>query len=291
MTHGTEVAARFPPGFAPGGSHPARGATYRRGVLKTALQPRWLALLALVVALGCVFVWLGSWQLGVAQSKGVVQAERAQAARPALPVDRVLPPQQPFTTDLDGRRVTAAGRYEAARQVLVPERLQRGVPGWWVVTALRTSSGLLPVVRGWVASPTDPAASASAVPAGPVSLRGVLQPDDGAPGQASTLPPGQLAQVDAADLVNRWGGPIYNGYVLLGSQQAAVAGPQPQPVPPPTPAAPGLAWRNAAYAVQWWVFAGFALVLWWKMVRQEQLDEQARDDERQDRMEDEVALA
>ena len=31
----------------------------------------------------------------------------------------------------------------------------------------------------------------------------------------------------------------------------------------------GLQWRNAAYAVQWWVFALFALWLWWRMVREE----------------------
>lgn len=258
--------------------------TYRPEVLKTALQPRWLALLVVVLVLCAVFAWLGSWQLGVAQSKGVLQAAREQQARPEQPVDEVLLPQQPFTSDLDGRKVTATGTYDAAEQVLVPERLQRGVPGWWVVTALRTSSGLLPVVRGWVPSPTHPGTSPSAVPTGPVSLRGVLQPDDGAPAQVSTLPAGQLPQIDAADLVNRWGGPIYNGYVLLAGQQAAVNGPQPEPVPAPTPTSPGIAWRNAAYAVQWWVFAGFAVLLWWKMVRQEQID-------RSNEMEDEVALA
>ncbi len=294
MPHGTGAARWVPPGFGRAGVVGAGGPTYRRRVLKTALQPRWLTLLAFVVVLCCVFAWLGSWQLGVAQSKGVVQAAREQAARPAQPVDEVLAPQRPFASDLDGRQVTATGRYDATKQVLVPERLQGGVPGWWVVTALQTGTGLLPVVRGWVASPTDPSTSPSAVPTGTVSLRGVLQPDDGAPSEVSTLPEGQLAQVDAADLVNRWGSPIYNGYVLLSAQQATATGPQPQLVPAPTPASPGVAWRNAAYAVQWWVFAGFALLLWWKMVRQEQLDEQARADraadDEEDRMQDEVAL-
>ena len=28
-------------------------------------------------------------------------------------------------------------------------------------------------------------------------------------------------------------------------------------------------WRNAAYAVQWWVFAAFALWMWGRMVRDE----------------------
>ena len=30
-----------------------------------------------------------------------------------------------------------------------------------------------------------------------------------------------------------------------------------------------LQWRNAAYAVQWWIFALFALWMWGRMVRDE----------------------
>ena len=31
----------------------------------------------------------------------------------------------------------------------------------------------------------------------------------------------------------------------------------------------GVQWRNAAYAVQWWVFAAFTLWMWGRMVRDE----------------------
>jgi hypothetical protein len=34
----------------------------------------------------------------------------------------------------------------------------------------------------------------------------------------------------------------------------------------------GVSWRNLAYSAQWWAFAAFAFLLWWKMVRQDQLD-------------------
>ena len=38
----------------------------------------------------------------------------------------------------------------------------------------------------------------------------------------------------------------------------------------PTPVGEtGVQWRNAAYAVQWWVFALFALWMWGRMVRDE----------------------
>jgi predicted component of type VI protein secretion system len=38
-------------------------------------------------------------------------------------------------------------------------------------------------------------------------------------------------------------------------------------VPPPAPGETGLSWRNAAYALQWWIFAAFAAYMWVRMVR------------------------
>jgi cytochrome oxidase assembly protein ShyY1 len=249
-------------------------------VLRTALQPRWLALLGAVVVVAVAFGWLGSWQLGVARDRGAEKARREVAARPPIAVDQVLRPQQPFATAADGRQVIARGSYDPKRQVLVAHRLQHGVDGWWVVGALRTDAGgWLPAVRGWVPTPDDPRASAGSTPVGPVEVRGVLQPDDAPVEDAAPLPDGRLAALDAADLVNRWGSPIYNGFLVVTQETptsgAALSASQPERVPPPTPQPSGLAWRNAAYAVQWWVFAGFAFVLWWKMVRQDQLDRSA----------------
>jgi cytochrome oxidase assembly protein ShyY1 len=125
-------------------------------VLRTALQPRWLALLGAVVVIAVAFTWLGSWQLGVARDRGAEKARREIAARPPIALDQVLQPQQPFPTAGDGRAVVAHGTYDPARQVLVAHRLQHGRDGWWVVAALRTDAGgWLPAVRGWVASPDD----------------------------------------------------------------------------------------------------------------------------------------
>ena len=47
-------------------------------------------------------------------------------------------------------------------------------------------------------------------------------------------------------------------------------------VPPPDLDAP-LNLRNAAYAVQWWVFGIFAIWMWWKMFRAEEQAEQQAD--------------
>jgi cytochrome oxidase assembly protein ShyY1 len=248
-------------------------------VLRTALQPRWLLLLAAVLVVCAGFGWLGSWQLGVAKARGQAEAVTERKNQQVVPIDDVLQPQRSFTAAADGRRVRTVGTYDPSKQVLVSGRVQPGrdgVVGWWVVGALRTErQAWLPVVRGWVRTPDDPAAAATSAPSGTVTVEGVLQPDESPPDVA--LPDGQLATLDAADLVNRWGTPIYNGFLVATRQQADVpgAGPQPEPVPPPAPQPHGIAWRNAAYAVQWWVFAGFALVMWGKMVQQAARDEAA----------------
>ncbi len=248
-------------------------------MLRTALQPRWLLLLAAVLALCAGFGWLGSWQLGVAKARGQAEALTERQNQQVVPIDDVLVPQRSFTAAADGRRVRVTGTYDRSKQVLVNGRVQPGgdgAVGWWVVGALQTERhAWLPVVRGWVRTPDDPAAAAASTPSGTVTVEGVLQPDESPPD--NTLPDGQLASLDAADLVNRWGAPIYNGFLVATSQQADVpsSGPQPEPVPPPAPQPHGIAWRNAAYAVQWWVFAGFALVMWGKMVQQAARDEAA----------------
>jgi hypothetical protein len=114
-----------------------------------------------------------------------------------------------------------------------------------------------------------------------VQVRGVLQPDDAPVEDADALPEGQLAALDAAHLVNRWGSPIYNGFLVVAQESPVPASAaQPERVPAPRPQPGGLAWRNAAYAVQWWVFAGFAFVLWWKMVRQDQLERRETEHEK-----------
>jgi cytochrome oxidase assembly protein ShyY1 len=235
-----------------------------------------------VLVLCAAFGWLGSWQLGVARDRGQEKALRELAGRPAAPIAQVLQPQQGFPVSADGRSVVAHGAYDPSRQVLVADRLQHGRSGWWVVGALRTDSGAwLPAVRGWVATPDDARAAAGHAPSGALEVDGVLQPDDASPDTLADPGSDRLTALDAAELVNRWGSPIYNGFLVVTQERlddasVGTGAGQPERVPPPRPQPGGLAWRNAAYAVQWWVFAGFALVVWWKMVRQDERDQRAR---------------
>ena len=244
-------------------------------MLRTALRPRWLGLLALVVVVMVSFTLLGLWQLNVARDKGRVEAVKAAPTRPVAALTSVVQPQASFPADGSGRRVTATGRYDAAGQVLVTPRLLEGRRGYWVVTPLVVdgTGARLAVVRGFVPDP----ALATAPGAGAVTVTGSLAPAESPADTGASLPEGQIGSVDLADLVNRWGGRIYNAFVFGTAEQpdvTASAGPGIVRVPPPPPVGAGLALRNAAYALQWWIFALFAFYMWWRMVRDEHEREQ-----------------
>jgi surfeit locus 1 family protein len=218
---------------------------------------------ALIVGAGLVLagvmVLLGIWQLDVYQAQGEAQARR-RAALPAVELSAVARAGTAIT-DGYGRQVTATGRYLPDVQVLVP----LDPPGRYrVLSALRTEDGdVLPVVRGVV-----DAARLPAVPPGEQVASGILLPSEEAPG--GDLPPGQLSSVRVPALAQVWPGPLVAGYVTLDAPTAEAQALAPAPVE--LPEASGRL-RNGAYALQWWVFAAFAVWFAVRMARDQALAE------------------
>ncbi|HET9944757.1 MAG TPA: SURF1 family protein [Actinomycetes bacterium] len=233
---------------------------------RTALAPRWWGWhLLLVVAVGTMG-WLGWWQL---QSfEGADRPDAAETTR-AVPLDRVTAPGDRLRPGDPGRLVTVAGTWEAGSQVVVPGRERAGRVGALVVTPLRTARGVVPVVRGWVPD----GAAAPAPPAERVAVRGVLQRSE-TEADATTVVPqeGEVGYVATVALLAASAydpDQLYDGFVVLRSTRPALAA---------DPAAPALvaadrhegsgqvgqvgAWRNLAYAVQWWLFAAAAVFFW-----------------------------
>lgn len=227
------------------------------------LEPRRLAFTLLtVVAVGVCLV-AARWQWD--------RAHRTEAdAVPDVPVV-ALADLDP-TTSYAGMRVRIAGEFDVAHQVLVGPRPRDGHSGAWVLTPLVPKAGssdpagtAVAVVRGWIpdgAVPADP-------PDGEVSVLAVLVADSRQPGVAPSGDPPALAQVDTGALSDYAGYPIRSGWFALQELQPPAAD---QPLPLRVTELPGaevgLNWRNAAYALQWIVFAGFA-VFFWNRFRQE----------------------
>jgi surfeit locus 1 family protein len=243
------------------------------------LKPRWLGLLVIVVMVMVSFGVLGLWQLNVARDKGRADQVAAAPKRAVADIAAVLTPHGPFPGDGTGRRITATGRYDGSGQILVTPRRLRGEPGYWVVTPLvvRSSGARIAVVRGFVTDPKQAVAPSSTTE---ITVSGTLAPGESPTGDSAradpTLPDGQLAVLDLSLLVNRWPGTLYNAFVFATAEQpdvTSLASPAVQRVPPPAQIGGGLSWRNAAYALQWWVFALFAAYMWWRMVRDDYQDD------------------
>lgn len=248
--------------------------------LRAATRPRLIGIFVLLILGALICIRLGAWQLDRAQIRGE-RAEEVRAAERAnaepVPIEDVLAPQTSMTQSMVGTRVSATGTFDVGEQFFVPSRPLDGRSGYLVLTGLRVSVGegagaILPVVRGWVPQ-ADPAyLAALPEPDVDVAVMGYLaapeQADSGAPPAG-----GQIEAITSAQLVNVWGGPMYSGHLLLVEQEpvstvaAGLAGFE--PLPAPVVEGGGLNLQNLAYAAEWWIFGGFALVLWWRMVRDE----------------------
>ncbi len=237
-------------------------------MLRTALKPRWLGLLVFVILVVASFTWLGMWQLDVARDRQNEERLQQIAVLPAEDIGQVLPPHTPLTQSLVGRRVTATGTYDASHQEIVVPRVLDGRVGAWVLTPLNVDGSYLPVVRGWVADPAE----VQPPPAGEITVVGALAPPESAPDEAVALPEGQVATIDVATMVNEWDAGVFSAFAYMESEQLAsgeVVAWTPTLVPSPGFGPGGIQWRNLAYALQWWLFAAFAVYMWFRMVRED----------------------
>jgi len=221
------------------------------------------ALLVVLLGLGLAagMVTAGVWQLRVYQRQGAESAAR-RAAEPPVPLTEAAPVGAPIR-DGYGRTVTFRGTYEAAHQVLVP--VADRTDAHRVVTLLRQDDGsAVAVVRGIVTvasrrgrpplTPSD--AKAPSPPEGLQTQSGILLPSEepvASPGR-----PSELDGVRVPLLAQQWPGPLVEGFVTLSAAEASAQGLEPAAVA--LPEGRGRL-RNGAYAMQWWLFAGFTLVM------------------------------
>ena len=159
--------------------------------------------------------------------------------------------------------------------VLVEGRLNDGVAGYWVVAHLEVTDAAaagLPVALGWAADEASARAAldrvdADATAGDPVTVTGRFLPSEApmAPDEADD--PFAMQTVAVAQLVNVWADfenrSVYFGYVTTTEPAEGLDA----IVSPPPEQSVELNWLNIFYAVEWVVFAGFAVFLWYRLVR------------------------
>jgi surfeit locus 1 family protein len=214
-----------------------------------------VATLALVtLALG-----LGNWQLRRAEEKKALYAsfDSASLSAGAVPVDELEPGTPAFTP------VTAYGRFDSQKQVLLDAMMDEGRTGYQVVTPLlREGLPAVLVNRGWV-----PAASDRAV----LPDLEVAENERRVTGFMGHLPEPAMRLADTAGESAGWprvalyptreqvehmlGYPVLEAVILLGPEQADGyrRGWRPQLLSPD---------RHLGYAMQWFAIALALIVIY-----------------------------
>jgi cytochrome oxidase assembly protein ShyY1 len=207
-------------------------------------------------ALAALCVRLGFWQWHRMELKKHQQAiiERHLGVD-AIPVQSVLRPGRPVADDEEWTRVQATGTFDTRGQVTVKFTPRDGRAGADVVTPLVLADGsALLVNRGWMATentnarPTD----IPPPPSGRVTVEGWLRPDNPAGDNAVVPVDGQVRAIASHGLERHVGRALLPGFINL--QKPTIAGLAREPRPHVGHA------LNLFYALQWWFFAGLALI-------------------------------
>jgi len=237
---------------------------------QVARRPRWIAALLLVLAVAAAFAYLGRWQLERSIAAGTVNTIDTETP---VPLASVAEPGVPVLAEAYARVVDTAGAYDPEGFVVLEGRLQHGETGYWLVGRFVTAQSgpvSLAVALGWAESREDADAAAEEVAAeassAAVPLRGRYLPSE-SPRFEDALE-GRRAALAVADLINAWPGytgEVYAGYLIAAE---APAGLEAIDAPPPLPEQQ-VNLLNLFYAIEWIVFAGFAVYLWWRLVKDE----------------------
>lgn len=210
--------------------------------MKHWLRPGLLGLHVFAVAAVGFCVVMGLWQLGIYEGR---QGDAQDGVRrQVVPLADVWGPGEAFTSDLKGKRVSLEGRF--ADDDL---RVTRDDGSTWLVTPFVIGDHALLVVRG--EGESAPASDAT-------ELDVALEPSESGGRALGTDRTTDAISVPA--LINDLPQRLYSGYGIALTDTG---------LPLVDPPDPEVSWtvglRNLAYALQWWVFAAFALFMWWNM--------------------------
>jgi cytochrome oxidase assembly protein ShyY1 len=220
----------------------------------------------LTLVLVVLALWLGAWQWDAWQERRAAEARDLTMGEPVT-LESVLGPDQPFPGDRVGQPVVLSGEWLDSGTVFVERD-----SGYWVVTPLAVGGAgepAIPVVRGVAETPQ------AAPVSGYAELVGWLQPPEGTGAVDRDPTDDVLPQLRVADLVQRVDVDLYGGYAVVADEVApgdwpvgdrarnAGTGGLEQADPAELPESGRFtAARNFFYAVEWWVFGGFAAFVW-----------------------------
>ena len=218
-----------------------------------ARQPKWIGALFLSLAVAAIFAALGQWQLERAFTKdnpspGAINIETANV-------------------QIDTKNV-----------YIVANRLNGSERGYWLITNSLESSGKnLTIALGWSADLAEvqgerEALMKSGLEKFETKLDGVFIPSEAPlPQQRADI----FESLSLAQLVNVYSPEkpiqIEPHILALNGYSQASAWPPLKPINVAYAEGQKINWLSAFYFAEWLLFAGFAVFLWWRLVKDEQI--------------------
>lgn len=223
-------------------------------MLSVALRPKYLGILALMVAATLVCGLLANWQWDRA-TRALDITQAAQDSAP-VPVSTLLGVGDTVTNETQGRLVSLTGHFEPEFQAVSPGRRIDGDEAAVVITSFLITDGELagvrvPVARGYLPLASADGAASSAdhtdaddtgtgtgtssaaadawahippPPTGTVELVARLEASEGASDALDTSGDASIPVIDTISsplLVNMWGGPMLAAYLAITDPAAA----------------------------------------------------------------------
>jgi surfeit locus 1 family protein len=251
---------------------------------RVARKPKWIFGLFLALAIAAVFALLGQWQLE--RSFTEVQPEDQSQAPLAL-IDSEKP-GAPLTPTAANKRVQAELMIDTQNVFIIANRLQRTdydvVSGYWVIANSSVllqdgdSTASLSVGLGFTESLPE-AESARTWLMESVQAQAFLEQTgrylqtEGPVALPDPAKPYLLESFSLAQLVNLYKGESVQslaGFMVLEAEPGF--GLEPIVIAPPE-AGTQVNWLTLFYALEWALFAGFAVFLWWRLVEDARIRE------------------
>jgi surfeit locus 1 family protein len=240
------------------------GSPLPENMWQVARRGRWIAMLVLSLVISGIFAWLGHWQIERSIESGQVANPETETVKV---LSDVTEPQTPFYDRVGGQMVTVTGEFAPDDFRVISDRVNGGEVGYWLIGRFvdDANGASTAVALGWSSDEADATEAMSDVPVGSeLTLTGRYSPSE-APSDGD-FENGRETVVSLAALVNEWTGfegDVYGGYVVAADSWGAL-----QQIDSPAPGSDvSLNWLNIFYAIEWVVFAGFAIFLWFRLVR------------------------
>ena len=218
------------------------------------LSRRWLGFAVFVLVIAGLSIRLGTWQWDRLDRRQLSN-ERVTELLKQEPLDVAGFTPGP---DAEWTRLTATGRYLSEATLTVKFTVREGSAGAEVVTPLLLPDGTAVLVdRGWLKTdrsgkrPTN----IPAAPSGQVTVIGWWHPDNGAGSNATRPEEGQIRAISSRALTPRAGADLRRGYLSLTEQSPKPGDELLLATPPDLGSGP-----HFFYGLQWWFFAGLAIV-------------------------------